>query len=68
MANRTFETEKQREVDPRSYVFRVLQCLSGLEAAKDRRPVENSPISDERIKARKRQNGIVFQQPSQKQM
>jgi hypothetical protein len=68
MANRTFETEKQREVDPRSYVFRILKCLSGLEAANDRRPVENSPISDEQIKAYKRQNGIVIQRASQKQM
>ncbi len=60
MANRTIETEKLREVDPRSYVFRVLQRLSGLEAAKDRKAVENSAISDEQIKAFKRQNGIVI--------
>jgi hypothetical protein len=60
MANRTIETEMQREVDPRSYVFHVLQRLSGLEAAKDRKAVENSPISDEQIKAYQMQNGIVL--------
>ena len=57
MANRTFEAEKQPEVDPHSYVFRILQSLSELEAAKDRRPVENSAISYEQIKAYKGQNG-----------
>jgi hypothetical protein len=43
-ANRTTEKDNQRGVDPRSYVFHVLQCLSRLEEVQGRKPVELQPI------------------------
>jgi len=72
MANRAIQTEEQQEVDPRSFVAYVLQCLSRLESAKERKPLrgrkrlrERKPlrtpsISIEQIMAFKRQNGIAL--------
>jgi hypothetical protein len=47
MANRSNEKENQSGVDPRSFLFYVLQCLAGLEAVKDRKRGSESPVSDE---------------------
>jgi hypothetical protein len=60
MANRSNERENQSGVDPRSYVFFVLQCLTGLEAVIDRKRGSEPSISKEQIEAYARQNGIVI--------
>jgi CheY-like chemotaxis protein len=56
MANRSNELEDQSEVDPRSFLSYVLDCLAGLDGVEDRKRGSESRISDELIETCKETN------------
>jgi len=54
------EEEDQSQVVSRANLHYLLQLLAGLAEDRDRKPLENSRLSDEQTKADKRHNGIVL--------